>query len=84
VGQAVSSVELLFTQARQLGAIAVPGASPKLTHGAELPTNHSVETKRRQGDAGAESLGPEIGVHVFTRLVCKLFPGSGVLITKCT
>src|ERR1700733_1680808 len=27
---------------RQLGAIAVPSASPKLTHGAELPTNHPV------------------------------------------
>jgi hypothetical protein len=27
---------------RQLGVIAVPGTSPKLTHGAELPTNHPV------------------------------------------
>ena len=28
--------------ARQLGAIAVTNASPKLTHGAILPTNHAV------------------------------------------
>jgi hypothetical protein len=27
---------------RQLGVIAVPRANPKLTHGAELPTNHPV------------------------------------------
>jgi hypothetical protein len=27
---------------RQLGVIAVPNANPKLTHGAELPTNHPV------------------------------------------
>src|SRR5271167_144058 len=27
---------------RQLGVIAVPNANPKLTHGAELLTNHSV------------------------------------------
>src|SRR5271166_4284217 len=27
---------------RQLGTISVPRASPKLTHGAELPTDHPV------------------------------------------
>jgi hypothetical protein len=49
VGQAVSPVERLFTQTRQLGAIAVPGASPKLTHAAELPTNPSKDSAAQRG-----------------------------------
>jgi len=36
---------------RQLGVIAVPSASPKLTHGAEVPTNHPVTALGGAADA---------------------------------